>query len=250
MNFLKYISQIFTTMLLALSFGSVQAQDIKVVYHVNSGIDTAAGILGNVRNYLNADPSAKIVVVTHGAGIDFLLDGAKDNKGREFSGMVSDLTAKGVQFRVCNNTLTMARGTKAAYKVSHRSVFDADDARGVVEAAHEEFGAFMSTARALAQIKMDSERAEDLTAKLLTKTNEEIARASAGFGRIMSLFNGAGLGANYETSHDTAWGWLNAVTEYADHHVRARTEENRKASALWGTGEALKTKALELALTQ
>jgi phage/plasmid-like protein (TIGR03299 family) len=151
---------------------------------------------------------------------------------------------------VCNNTLTMARGTKAAYKVSHRSVFDADDARGVVEAAHEEFGAFMSTARALAQIKMDSERAEDLTAKLLTKTNEEIARASAGFGRIMSLFNGAGLGANYETSHDTAWGWLNAVTEYADHHVRARTEENRKASALWGTGEALKTKALELALTQ
>jgi len=106
MNFLKYISQIFTTMLLALSFGSVQAQDIKVVYHVNSGIDTAAGILGNVRNHLNADPSAKIVVVTHGAGIDFLLDGAKDNKGREFSGMVSDLTGKGVQFRVCNNTLT------------------------------------------------------------------------------------------------------------------------------------------------
>jgi intracellular sulfur oxidation DsrE/DsrF family protein len=84
----------------------VQAQDIKVAYHVNTGVDTAAAILGNVRNHLNADASAKIVVVTHGAGIDFLLDGAKDNKGREFSGIVSDLTAKGVQFRVCNNTLT------------------------------------------------------------------------------------------------------------------------------------------------
>jgi intracellular sulfur oxidation DsrE/DsrF family protein len=35
-----------------------------------------------------------------------LLDGAKDSKGREFSGMVSDLAGKGVQFRVCNNTLT------------------------------------------------------------------------------------------------------------------------------------------------
>jgi len=106
MNILKYISHGLTALMLALSFGSVQAQDIKVAYHVNTGVETAAGILGNVRNHLNADPSAKIVVVTHGAGIDFLLDGAKDSKGREFSGMVSDLTAKGVQFRVCNNTLT------------------------------------------------------------------------------------------------------------------------------------------------
>ena len=106
MNIFKCISHGLTALLLALSFGSVQAQDIKVAYHVNTGVETAAGILGNVRNHLNADPSAKIVVVTHGAGIDFLLDGAKDSKGREFSGMVSDLTAKGVQFRVCNNTLT------------------------------------------------------------------------------------------------------------------------------------------------
>ena len=105
MNLLQHISRTFAALLLALSFSSVQAQDIKVAYHVNTGVDTAAGILGNVRNHLNADPSAKIVVVTHGAGIDFLLDGAKDSKGREFSGMVSDLTAKGVQFRVCNNTL-------------------------------------------------------------------------------------------------------------------------------------------------
>jgi len=106
MNILKHISHTLAALMLALSFGSAQAQDIKVVYHVNTGVDTAAAILGNVRNHLNADPSAKIVVVTHGAGIDFLLDGAKDSKGREFTGMVSDLAGKGVQFRVCNNTLT------------------------------------------------------------------------------------------------------------------------------------------------
>ena len=106
MNILKHISRTVAAFLLALSLGSVQAQDIKVVYHVNTGVDTAAAILGNVRNHLNADPATKIVVVTHGAGIDFLLDGAKDSKGREFSGMVADLSSKGVQFRVCNNTLT------------------------------------------------------------------------------------------------------------------------------------------------
>ena len=76
-----------------------------MVYHVNTGIETAAAVLGNVRNHLSADPSVKITVVTHGPGIDFLLEGAKDSKGREFSGMVGELSAKGVQFRVCNNTL-------------------------------------------------------------------------------------------------------------------------------------------------
>lgn len=83
-----------------------QAQDVKVVYHVNTDVNTASAILGNVRNHLNADPKAKITIVTHGPGIDFLLEGAKDNKGREFSGMVSDMSSQGVQFRVCNNTLT------------------------------------------------------------------------------------------------------------------------------------------------
>lgn len=80
-------------------------EPIKVVYHVNTDVDTIAAILGNVRNHLNADPKAKIVVVTHGPGINFLLQDAKDSKGREFSGMVSDLAGKGIEFRVCNNTL-------------------------------------------------------------------------------------------------------------------------------------------------
>ena len=147
---------------------------------------------------------------------------------------------------VCNNTLTMARKGAATYKVTHRSVFKPEEARAAVEAANEEFSAFMQTARSLANIKMQAEEAESLTVKLLTKTSEEVARESAAFERIMGLFNGGGKGSNFETAHDTAWGWLNAVTEYADHHVRARSDENRKAAALWGTGEALKAKALAL----
>lgn len=145
---------------------------------------------------------------------------------------------------VCNNTLTMARKGAAAFKVSHRSVFVADDARAVVESAHAEFGAFMTAARYLATTKMTVKEAEDMTVQLLMRTNEEVTRASAGFSRIMGLFNGEGKGSNFETAHDTAWGWLNAVTEYADHHIRTRSAENRQASALWGAGDALKAKAL------
>jgi intracellular sulfur oxidation DsrE/DsrF family protein len=43
--------------------------------------------------------------VTHGLGIDFLLDGATNQMDQPFSGSVSDLASKGVEFRVCNNTL-------------------------------------------------------------------------------------------------------------------------------------------------
>ena len=106
MKIMTTLKSILSASVLTLACTWAHAQDMKVAYHVNSGIDTAATVLGNVRNHLSADPSAKIVVVTHGAGIEFLLDGAKDSKGREFTGSVSELVAKGVQFRVCNNTLS------------------------------------------------------------------------------------------------------------------------------------------------
>ena len=90
---------------LTMGVGVASAQDTKTVYHVNTGVESAAAALNNIQNHLNAEPKARIVVVTHGAGIDFLLEGAKDSKGREFSSSVSGLASKGVDFRVCNNTL-------------------------------------------------------------------------------------------------------------------------------------------------
>ena len=76
----------------------------KVVYHMNDGSNPMAA-LNNIRNHLNASPKAKIVVVTHGPGIDFLLDGAKDKNGNPYDAVVQELVNRNVQFRVCNNTL-------------------------------------------------------------------------------------------------------------------------------------------------
>jgi len=84
---------------------SLALAQIKVVYHLSEGIPQASRAIGNIRNHLNADPTAKIVVVAHGLGIDFLLDGATNQMDQPFAGGVSDLANKGVEFRVCNNTL-------------------------------------------------------------------------------------------------------------------------------------------------
>lgn len=84
------------------------AQDnapIKTVYHLTNGLEEATRGLGNIRNHLAADPKAKITVVTNGNGIEFLLDGATDKNGNPYEIAVQELKAKGVDFRLCNNTL-------------------------------------------------------------------------------------------------------------------------------------------------
>ena len=95
--------------ILVATVGMVAAQaaerEEKVVYHItDSAIATTA--LNNIRNHLNASPKAKIVVVTHGAGIDFLLDGAKNKNGNPYDAAVQELAMRhNVEFRVCANTL-------------------------------------------------------------------------------------------------------------------------------------------------
>lgn len=78
---------------------------VKVVYHLNEGNDQATAAMRNIKNHLAADPTAKIVVVTHAAGINFLLDGAADKNGNLYEPLVQDLVSKGIEFRVCNFTL-------------------------------------------------------------------------------------------------------------------------------------------------
>ncbi len=45
-------------------------------------------------------------MVSHAAGINFLLRDAKDANGNPFEVAVQDLVSKGVEFRVCEYTLT------------------------------------------------------------------------------------------------------------------------------------------------
>jgi intracellular sulfur oxidation DsrE/DsrF family protein len=78
---------------------------VKVVYHMNEGVERAPQMIRNIRNHLTADPKAKIVVVSHAAGINFLLRDAKDANGNPFEVAVQDLVGKGVEFRVCEFTL-------------------------------------------------------------------------------------------------------------------------------------------------
>lgn len=77
----------------------------KVVYHLNSGLEQATNGLRNIRNHLEVNPKARIVVVTHAQGVDFLMRDKKDANGNPYEVAVQELKAQGVQFDVCLITL-------------------------------------------------------------------------------------------------------------------------------------------------
>jgi len=77
----------------------------KVVYHLSDGLEQAANGLRNVQNHLEVNPKAKIIIVAHAKGVDYLMDGAQDKNGNPFNIVVEELKAKGVEFDVCEITL-------------------------------------------------------------------------------------------------------------------------------------------------
>ena len=80
------------------------AQDL-VVYHIDNAVAQGLKGLRNLRNHMDADPEAKIIVVTHAEGVDMLMEGAKAPDGTEFAPLVSALRARGVRFEICEITL-------------------------------------------------------------------------------------------------------------------------------------------------
>jgi len=94
----------FVAALLSLCAVGAWAQD-KVAYHVNDAKSQALATLRNIRNHLDTDPTAQILVVTHANGVDFLMEGAKDPNGGDYAATVSALVARGVKFEVCEITL-------------------------------------------------------------------------------------------------------------------------------------------------
>ena len=99
-----HIHQFLAATLIAGSVFAASAQDT-VVYHIDDAATQGLKGLRNIRNHMDTDPTAKVTVVTHAHGVDFLREGAKDVNGSTFAGPVAALAARGVKFEICEITL-------------------------------------------------------------------------------------------------------------------------------------------------
>ena len=156
------------------------------------------------------------------------------------------LIVKATQVRaVCWNTVTAAlRSGGAESRFWHKAEFNAA-ARGKIQEdlgiARERSEAFQKVAETLVGIKMDAEQVRAMAVKHFGGDDEKPSRTA---GRVEDLYAGAGYGAGLPTARGTAWGFLNAVTQFVDHE-KGRTQDARIANAWLGQGEAMKRKVME-----
>jgi intracellular sulfur oxidation DsrE/DsrF family protein len=103
-----------TIAVLALLAGcaAVGPQPDKVVYHLSEGLPQASNGLRNIGNHLEVNPNARIVVVSHARGVDFLMKDAKDANGNKYEDLVEQLKQRGVRFEVCEITLRNRKLTR------------------------------------------------------------------------------------------------------------------------------------------
>jgi uncharacterized protein len=94
--------------------GGAKQQD-RVVYHLNEGLEQSSNGLRNINNHLQVNGDARIVVVSHARGVDFLMKGARDKNGNLYEPVVEHLKFRGVQFDVCEITLQNRKLSKEQF---------------------------------------------------------------------------------------------------------------------------------------
>jgi phage/plasmid-like protein (TIGR03299 family) len=155
---------------------------------------------------------------------------------------------------VCSNTLAMALGSATgAIKVPHSTAFDAQMVKRQLGIAVTHWDSFMYRMKTLSERKVRPHEAMNYFLKVICAAGDHVDPAQGllnerALKRVRELYQGQGKGAQLASAQGTAWGLLNAVTEYVDHERRARTRDHRLDSAWFGQGAALKQRALEKAL--
>lgn len=163
---------------------------------------------------------------------------------------------------VCQNTLTAALSSgKAAVTVRHATVFSDTKMKIELGVLDEAWASFGENARRLAVRKITQREALDVLlgvfgdpVRLAVDTakdgREKALEAQPNvklMGNIVQLFAGAGRGAQLASAKGTAWGLVNATTEYFD-HVHGRNQDTRLTGAWFGVNEQRKRDVLTAAL--
>jgi phage/plasmid-like protein (TIGR03299 family) len=152
---------------------------------------------------------------------------------------------------VCNNTLQMAVGeSKGAVKVPHSTTFDPTLVKQSLGLSITAWDQFMDSIKVLSERKVHRIEAMNYLVDVLGNPAIPLAEQNnqKALQAVHALFSGGGRGADMASASNTAWGLLNAVTDYVDHQRRARNDDYRLDSAWFGMGAAIKQKAFESAL--
>ena len=101
--------------------------------------------------------------------------------------------------------------------------------------------------KGLSQRPFTEKEAETFLQQLMVPASspnpEKVNRRS--INRALALYQGQGRGSLIESANGTAFGLLNAVTEFVDYERRAISKDHRLDAAWFGAGAQLKDKAFQ-----
>ncbi len=152
---------------------------------------------------------------------------------------------------VCNNTLAVALANgSGAVKVPHSTMFDPAAVKKQLGISISSWDSFMYRMKTLSERKVKAQEANNYFLRVFKDGVDPTAQPGQerALKAVQELYEGRGRGAELTSASGTAFGLLNAVTEYVDHQRRARSTDHRLDSAWFGQGATLKQKALDQAL--
>lgn len=219
-------------------------------------LETAGALHGGKRVWALAKMNEGFDVIGHDRVMPYVL------LATSFDGGLAT-TAKFTAVRVvCHNTITIALNSEESaaertVKVAHNSTFDAKLIQRRMGLLQSSWSKFMKEAKTMAKAGIDSAQLDAITRTLVeptlgpkadgTRQDIDGVRSSKAYGRILELFHGQAIGsALLQKNKETVWQWLNSVTQYVDHE-RGRAQDSRLNSAWFGTGDATKSRALQIA---
>lgn len=140
---------------------------------------------------------------------------------------------------VCNNTLQQSlKDYISRVSIPHFRDFDAAHIHEQLGLGRAQWGAFTDALDAIAKVKVDSIKAKEVLDRVFKVPEETITYIDPQVQKVLQLFQGKAIGA--DIAGQTGWGLVNAVTEYADHHKRARSQGNRLDNAWFGDAANIK----------
>lgn len=155
---------------------------------------------------------------------------------------------------VCQNTLSMALGekTRASLTIKHtkNAMNRLGDARKTLESLSGDVKRVEDKLNLLAQKRMTREGMTSILDRLFPKkTNEDgvgqdTTRRTNILGDILATYE-LNDGNAFPEQRGTAYNLLNAITDWTDHQ-RSSKGDNRAESAIFGSGDALKTRAMDI----
>lgn len=150
---------------------------------------------------------------------------------------------------VCNNTLSYATSnSEPEIRVSHASKFSANNVQAELGLTGS-WLEFADKASLLAERKVSNKEAVQFVLQLFGDVTKPVYQQPAiqTIAKVLQLFDGNGRGSDLASAKGTAWGLVNACSEYVDWH-KGKDQSRRLDNAWFLNGAALKEQAFNNAV--